>query len=63
MKPLSKPNREFPPYCYYCDINPFGNVDEYERHIVMKHPGMPGYPGPCDIKKLSLKPQGMYWEQ
>lgn len=55
--------REFPPYCYYCNCNPFGNVLEYERHVVQKHVAKPGYPGPADIKALNLKPQGMSWEK
>ena len=34
----------FPPRCYYCDSQNFGSVNDYERHIVMRHPNLPGYP-------------------
>ena len=50
-------------YCYYCDTNPFGNVDSYEVHIITRHYGLPGYPGPADLKALRLNPQGMPWER
>lgn len=50
-------------YCYYCNVSPFGNVDAYETHIVTKHPLMPGYPGPADLKALRLNPQHMPWER
>ena len=40
----------FPPCCYYCDSKDFGSVDGYERHIVTRHPNLPGYPEPADIK-------------
>jgi hypothetical protein len=55
--------REFPMYCYYCDTSPFGNVDAYEIHVVTRHPGLPGYPGPADLKSLRLNPQHMPWER
>ncbi len=35
---------------------------EYEYHCVTKHSGLPGNPGPADIKALNLMPQGMSWE-
>ena len=43
----------FPPRCYYCN----------ERHVVVRHLGLPGYPGPADIEFYKLKKQGMYWER
>jgi hypothetical protein len=39
----------FPPKCCYCNEGDFGSVDGYERHVVTRHPDMPGYPGPADI--------------
>ena len=46
----------FPPICYYCNESDFGSVDGYERHVVTRHPDLPGYPGPADI-------EGMSWER
>jgi hypothetical protein len=34
-----------------------------ETHVVLIHPGKPGYQGPADIKFYHLKKQGMVWEQ
>lgn len=53
---------EYPIHCYYCNITYFADIDAYERHIVTRHRGLPGYPGPADLKVLNLKPQGMSWE-
>lgn len=55
--------KEIPPRCYYCDTNYYANVNEYEKHIVTKHPHFPGYPGPADLEALHLKAQGMSWER
>jgi hypothetical protein len=51
----------FPPKCYRCEYSNFGTKGEYDNHCVTKHPGLPGYPGPADIKE-GLTPQGMTWE-
>jgi hypothetical protein len=53
----------FPPRCYYCDSKDFGPVNDYERHVVIHHPDLPGYPGPADIKLYGLKKQNMSWER
>ena len=53
----------FPSRCYYCDSKNFGSVDGYERHVVTRHPNLPGYPGPADIKYYRLEKQDMYWER
>jgi hypothetical protein len=53
----------FPLKCYYCNESDFGSVDGYERHVVMRHPDLPGYPGPADIELYKLKKQGMSWEK
>jgi len=52
-----------PNECYYCIQSEFGSVDEYERHIVVHYPGLPGYPGPADIELYGLKKRGMSWER
>ncbi|MGE5660834.1 MAG: hypothetical protein ACM3X1_01160 [Ignavibacteriales bacterium] len=53
----------FPPKCYYRNENNFGSGDGYERHVVTRHPDLPGYPGPADIELYGLKKQVMYWER
>ena len=53
----------FPNKCYYCTTSGFDSTDEYERHIVMRHPNLPGYPGPADIIFYGLEKQGMPWER
>jgi hypothetical protein len=53
----------FPPWCYYYDSKNFGSVDGYERHVVTRHPILPDYPGPVDIKYYRLEDQDMYWER
>lgn len=50
-----------PHKCYYWIQSEFGSVDEYERHIVVHYPGLPGYPGPADIELYGLKKRGMSW--
>ena len=53
----------FPSKCYYCNESNFGSVDGYERHVVTRHPDLPGYPGPADIELYKLKKQDMSWER
>jgi hypothetical protein len=53
---------EFPPKCYRCDLTNFQNKEDYDHHCVTIHPGLPGYPGPADIRESDLSPQGMPWE-
>ena len=53
----------FPSRCYYCDSRNFGSVDGYELHIVTRHPNLPDYPGPADIKFYGLEKQDMSWER
>lgn len=36
----------FPDYCYYCYSCPL-DIDSYEKHIVVHHPGKMAYPGPA----------------
>jgi hypothetical protein len=42
---------------YYCDYGT-NDEDDYERHVVIKHPGKLAYPNKPEIEKLGLKPQG-----
>jgi hypothetical protein len=53
----------FLPKCYYCNQSDFGSVDGYEKHVVVHHPDLPGYPGPAGIALYGLKKQGMSWEE
>jgi hypothetical protein len=53
----------FPSKCYHCKQSDSGSVDGYERHVVTRHPDLPGYPGPADIALYGLKNQGKYWEK
>lgn len=52
-----------PPKCYYCSVNGFATIDEYERHGVKHHKDLPSYPGPADFRKHKIAPQGMPWER
>ena len=52
----------FPPKCYRCDFSNYNTKGEYDYHCVTRHPNLPGYPGPADIKDSGLTPQGMFWE-
>jgi hypothetical protein len=56
-------NLEYPPKCYHCNVNGFTTKAQYERHVVNHHTNLPCYPGPADLEKHSLEPQGMSWEQ
>ena len=53
----------FPPHCYYCNAKDFNNSDHYERHVVTKHPLLPGYPNIGDLERHKLKAQDMRWEK
>ena len=55
---------EYPQDCYYCDKQFIGtSKPDYEKHIIQKHPGKPGYPGSADIQFYKLIPKGMTWEK
>ena len=47
--------------CYYCDYRT-NNKDDYEQHVIIKHPGRPAYLNKAEIEKRGLKPQGKSWE-
>ena len=61
---LTDKNRDFPPNCYYCN-QAFNEVSkqDYDKHIIQKHSGKPGYPGQADIQFYKLSPKGMVWEK
>ena len=47
--------------CYYCAYQT--NIkEEYERHVVLKHPKKPAFPGKADMESLGLSPKGNKWE-
>jgi hypothetical protein len=50
--------------CYYCKGSNFRTNDEndYQRHVIKKHPGKPCYPSKADLKRLGLKAQEKEWE-
>ena len=48
--------------CYYCDSCKTNSKDEYERHVIIKHPTKPCYPGKADLEKLGLIAKGQSWE-
>lgn len=54
---------EYPPKCYHCNVNGFTTKDQYDRHVITHHRNLPAYPGPPDLRKLGLIPQGLPWEQ
>ena len=54
---------EYPSKCYHCNVNGFMTKDEYDRHVITRHRNLPGYPGPPDLRRLGLIPQGLPWEQ
>jgi hypothetical protein len=40
--------------CYYCNYET--NVErEYQRHVVLKHPGKLAYPSEIDLEKMGIK--------
>jgi hypothetical protein len=57
-----QPGPIFPPRCYRCDFSSYETKEEYDYHCVVRHPGLPGYPGPADINRDNLVPQDMPWE-
>ena len=61
---LTENVRDYPLDCYYCDkvFEGTGKL-AYEKHIIQKHPGKPGYPGPADFEFYKLTPKGMSWEK
>ena len=40
------------------NLNPTGNKDDYEKHIVLSHDGKLAYPSKVDLERNNLKPQG-----
>gem|GEM_PF-6111513 len=44
--------------CYYCENCKTNIQDEYERHVITKHPGKPSYPEKADLEKLGIVGRG-----
>ena len=53
---------ELPKHCYYCNIVNYSNKDEYQKHVLLKHPGKLCYLGISDLKLLRIQGQNMPWE-
>jgi hypothetical protein len=51
-----------PPKCYYCHLENFESRYEYQKHILLQHPGHLAYPGLVEIRSKSLEAQGCLWE-
>ncbi len=49
--------------CYYCEGYETNEQDDYERHVVIKHPKKVAYPGKADLDSLGLQPKGKDWER
>jgi hypothetical protein len=62
LSPLHPISDQYPPKCYHCSIGEFDNKEHYEEHVVNCHKGLTCYPGPADLDKYNLEPQGMLWE-
>jgi hypothetical protein len=49
--------------CYYCnDFQTTSNVENYERHVIKKHPKKRAYPTKQEIEALGLEAQRKRWE-
>jgi hypothetical protein len=48
--------------CYYCDIFKTDIKEDYERHVVLKHPGKPYYPSRAYLDRFGLDAKGKDWE-
>lgn len=68
QRQLSIINHEVPEHCYYCTYDKFTNKEEYQKHVVVKHPSRLCYPGISDLKVLratkypNIQAQNMPWE-
>ena len=51
-RPLSPGIMNYDFDCYYCDGCKTNTKDEYERHIITRHPGKLCYPGKADLERL-----------
>jgi hypothetical protein len=50
----------FPPAVFFSvTVKTSARLTGYERHVVVHHPDLPGYPGPADIQLYGLKKQWM----
>ncbi len=49
--------------CYHCgSFQSTDNKEDYERHVVLKHPGKPAYPSNASLARLGIEGKGKQWE-
>jgi hypothetical protein len=48
--------------CRYCDNFETDIEEDYQRHVLLKHPGKLCYPSKADLTKFGLEPKGKEWE-
>jgi hypothetical protein len=48
--------------CYYCDTFQTDIKNNYESHVLLRHPGKPCYPSKADLDKFELEAKGKDWE-
>jgi hypothetical protein len=58
---VSNDNHEPNISCYYCSYQT-NTKEDYERHVLLKHPKKLAYPGKADMESLGLSPKGNTWE-
>jgi hypothetical protein len=44
--------------CYYCDNFETNTKQDYQQHVLLKHPGKLCYPSKADLTKFGLEPKG-----
>jgi hypothetical protein len=48
--------------CYHCNMFRTDIKEDYESHVVLKHPERPCYPSKAYLDKFGLKEKGKDWE-
>ena len=48
--------------CYHCDNFETNTKQDYESHVIFRHPHMPGYPSKADLRMLGIQGKGKEWE-
>jgi hypothetical protein len=59
---VTQQKQQFKFDCYYCDIFQTNIKEEYESHVVLRHPGRPCYPSKPDLVRFELEAKGKEWE-
>lgn len=47
---------------YHCDSFQTNVKENYERHVILKHPGKPVYPSKAALARLGMEGKGKEWE-